>query len=157
MAPHSPQSERPQQWLLTSTHPQVSVLRLRNYVPKQPVVKVGGRRLSLNSNTNRPRLRKTSASEPIDPGVTTHDPPADYPRPNGQSGDHDGAHHHNEEEIPRREKRQGHNNTEKELKIRENARRKAEMNRPSKDIGFGGKDGARGGRIAQPAGKGVAI
>ncbi|TFK56931.1 hypothetical protein OE88DRAFT_1730363 [Heliocybe sulcata] len=119
-----------------------------------------GRRLSLNSNiTTRPRLRTISASEPIEPGVpgvVTHDPPTDYPRPNGPHAEADDHHHDHEEDVPKREKRQGHNNVERELKLRESVHRKADMNRPNKQS-QGGKDGARGGRIAQPAGKALAV
>ncbi|KZT27627.1 hypothetical protein NEOLEDRAFT_105567 [Neolentinus lepideus HHB14362 ss-1] len=121
-------------------------------------MRVGGRRLSHNSNTTRPRLRTiSSASEPIEPGVTTHEPPADYPRPNAPQAAAENLRHEHEEDIPKREKRQGHNNIEKELEIWESAQRKVETNRPSKNSSCGGRDSARGDRIAQPAGKAMAF
>lgn len=63
--------------------------------------------------------------------------------------------HNNEEEVPKKDKKQG--NSENEKKLKELAHRKADATRPTRDTQGGGKNFGAAGRIAQPAGKGLGV
>ncbi|EIM83553.1 uncharacterized protein STEHIDRAFT_170803 [Stereum hirsutum FP-91666 SS1] len=132
-------------------------------------MRVGGRRLSLPSSHIRPHV----PTSPVDEAPRRAASPDDYPRPSAPSSfnqehmdlesevEEDEAeappqHHvpHHDEEPPRREKkREAHGMHDSERKLRENAQRKMEENRPSKEAWNASGHGA-GQRIAQPAGKG---
>jgi hypothetical protein len=84
-----------------------------------------------------------------DPEPTSED--TDYPRP---APPQDLV--NNEEEPPKKDKRQGHGNHDNEKKVREGTYRKMETTRPTRDA-LGGKSGFGGaGRVLQPSGKGFA-
>jgi len=112
-----------------------------------PAVKVGGRRLSVSKpkpHTNGPAPGDTPGPEP-----TSKD--TDYPRP---APPQDLV--NNEEEPPKKDKRQGHGNHDNEKRVRGDTYGKAETNRPTRDAP-GGKSGFGGaGRVLQPSGKGFA-
>ncbi|KAI0931180.1 hypothetical protein AcW2_000121 [Taiwanofungus camphoratus] len=79
----------------------------------------------------------------------------DYPRP-AAPGEQAPPH---EDEAPKKEKKKGNGGEEHERRLQESLYRKAEQNRPRKDLhnaknwnAVGG-----GGRIGQPAGRGVGL
>ncbi|KAI0066579.1 hypothetical protein BV25DRAFT_1835595 [Artomyces pyxidatus] len=116
-----------------------------------PAIRVGGRRLSLPSRPKPPPPSEVAAPSPGEP--------ADYPRPAPPSEEQH-AHYeqdqvppHTEEELPKKEKKQGNGMHDNERRLRESAQRKAEGNRPRKEIIGGGKTVGGGGRISQPGGK----
>ncbi|CAL1694847.1 unnamed protein product [Somion occarium] len=114
-----------------------------------PAMKVGGRRLSVNS-----RPKQHPATEQISPTLPTHEQErTDYPRPAGpgEQQPHEQHHYDDHEEVPRKERKQGHGALEYERRMQESLYRRA----PKKDTAIG-KD-ARGGRIDQPAGKGFVV
>ncbi|KAM5539906.1 hypothetical protein V8D89_006409 [Ganoderma adspersum] len=110
-----------------------------------PAMKVGGRRLSLNSRPRPPIASLSDASKMSPPPADT---PPDYPRP-AAPGEQE-VHHHQqqEEEVPKR--KQGTGGDEHERRIQESLYRKTEQNRPKKELGTGPKVANR---ISQPAGK----
>jgi len=113
-----------------------------------PAVKVGGRRLSVSKPKPRTNFGSAPASV-LAPEPTPED--TDYPRPAPPQDLPN-----NEEEAPKKDKRQGHGNHENEKKVREAAHKKAEATRPTRDA-LGGKSGFGGaGRVLQPSGKGFA-
>ncbi|KAG5717981.1 hypothetical protein E4T56_gene1727 [Termitomyces sp. T112] len=117
-----------------------------------PAIKVGGRRLSVSS---RPKHAATT-----EPTTASPSPPTDYPRPvHTTTGTDEQAHAppppHHEDEPPKKEKR--HQNHEHEKHLRDLAQRKSEATRPSKDLMGGNKGFGAAGRIAQPAGRSLAI
>ena len=79
--------------------------------------------------------------------------PTDYPRPAAPGEQPQHEHHQHEEEQPRREKKHGLSETER--RTQELLHKKADQNRPSKEMGTANKTG--GMRIAQPAGRGVGL
>ena len=72
----------------------------------------------------------------------------DYPRPAPPGEDHPEthAHHNNDEELPRKEKK--HHDMKEQ---------KARPNLPTRDVPIANKGFGAGGRIDQPAGKGLNI
>lgn len=134
-----------------------------------PAVKVGGRRLSVNSRPKQHPATYVSIyneickpcssrdfhlSEQISPTLPTHEQErTDYPRPAGpgEQQPHEQHHYDDHEEVPRKERKQGHGALEYERRMQESLYRRA----PKKDTAIG-KD-ARGGRIDQPAGKGFVV
>ncbi|KAF8844186.1 hypothetical protein BDN67DRAFT_963305, partial [Paxillus ammoniavirescens] len=70
-----------------------------------PALKVGGRRLSINS---RPKPHANSKALPTN--ATDQAENTDYPRPTAQEAGEEQAHPppHNEEEAPKKEKKHGH-------------------------------------------------
>ncbi|KAI0714689.1 hypothetical protein C8Q76DRAFT_619354 [Earliella scabrosa] len=110
-----------------------------------PAMKVGGRRLSLNSRPRPAPPTKYATLPPL--SRSSH-----YPRP-AAPGEQPHAEHHQEEEVPKR--KQGTGADEHERRLQESLYRKAEQNRPKKELQGNPKNvpGA-GGRISQPAGKG---
>ncbi|KAI1790998.1 hypothetical protein LXA43DRAFT_1013999 [Ganoderma leucocontextum] len=141
-----------------------------------PAMKVGGRRLSINS---RPRPPITTLyvifsddTDGIYCGVLKHrgpkpkpkpkpersderkanpppaDTPPDYPRPAAPGEQQVHHQQQQEEEVPK--KKQGTGGEEHERRIQESLYRKAEHNRPKKELGTGTKVVNR---ISQPAGK----
>jgi len=107
-----------------------------------PAVKVGGRRLSISSKPKPATVQEPQViEEPVEP--------TDYPRPAPP----------NEQEDVRDEdkKKQGYGNNERERKRIEVGHKKVEDNMPTKDFGNQPKDRGAGGRIAQPAGKGLSV
>ncbi|EMD32585.1 hypothetical protein CERSUDRAFT_87901 [Gelatoporia subvermispora B] len=118
-------------------------------VPAQraPAMKVGGRRLSV---TTRPKPHPAPAeAKPPSPDADT---PTDYPRPAPP-----GEQHEHEEEPPRKEKRRGNGGDEHERRLQEDLYRKAEQNRPRRDVHGRRNSVGGGGRISQPAGKNIAV
>jgi len=117
-----------------------------------PAMKVGGRRLS---TTTRPKPPAPEPAKAPTPPAEQERP--DYPRPAppGEQPQHDPAHVHDDhEEIPKKDKKQGHGALEHERRLQESALKKAEQNRPSKNMGAGARNNVGGGgRISQPAGK----
>jgi len=110
-----------------------------------PAIRVGGRRLSVNS---RPKAHSPVEAKPPSPPTE----PTDYPRPAAPG---EQTPHHEEEEVPKKEKKKGNGGDEHERRLQENLYRKAELNRPSKDT-HGAKNTnaiGGGGRIGQPAGR----
>lgn len=80
------------------------------------------------------------------------EPPLDYPRPTADSP-HSPVHHRTEEEqLPKKEKKQGHS----DKKVREYAHVKSELTRPTKD-NVGLRKGTSGIRISQPEGKVLSV
>lgn len=77
----------------------------------------------------------------------------DYPRPAPPGEQQPHEHHQHEEEQPRKDKRNGL--PEHERRVQEAVQKKAELNRPSKDMGAANK--TAGIRISQPAGKGFGV
>ncbi|PCH34335.1 hypothetical protein WOLCODRAFT_63820 [Wolfiporia cocos MD-104 SS10] len=119
-------------------------------VQHPPAIKVGGRRLSVSS---RPKPHPATEAKPASP--TTE--PVDYPRP-APPGEQS-PHENHEEEVPKKEKKKGNGGEEHERRLQESLHRKAEQNRPSKD-GHTAKNWnaiGGGGRIGQPAGRGLGI
>ncbi|KAH9926429.1 uncharacterized protein B0H18DRAFT_1006054 [Fomitopsis serialis] len=117
-----------------------------------PAMKVGGRRLSISS---RPRPHLTAEGKLPSP---SGEEPADYPRPAapGEEAPHD---HDGHDEVPKKEKKRGSGGDEHERRLQESLSRKAEQNRPRRDL-----HGARnlnavggGGRIAQPIGRQMSL
>ena len=95
------------------------------------------------------------------PSPTADNERPDYPRPAppGEQQAHDPQHVHDDhDEVPKKEKKRGHGAVEHERRLQEDLMKKADLNRPSKEIGGGapGKSIGGGGRIGQPAGKGLA-
>ncbi|KZT02028.1 uncharacterized protein LAESUDRAFT_738894 [Laetiporus sulphureus 93-53] len=80
--------------------------------------------------------------------------PTDYPRP-AAPGEQAPHHEQHEEEVPRKEKRKGSGGDEHERRLQESLYRKAELNRPRKDMHTGKNRNniGGGGRISQPAGR----
>lgn len=63
----------------------------------------------------------------------------------------------NDDEHPKKEKRQGYGTHDSEKKVRESTHKKAEVIKPTKDAS-GGKGGFGGaGRVLQPSGKGFTV
>ncbi|THH30222.1 hypothetical protein EUX98_g3953 [Antrodiella citrinella] len=122
-----------------------------------PAMKVAGRRLSVS----RPRPHVPAPEQK--PPSPAEDERPDYPRPAppGEQQAHNPDHVHDDhDEVPRKEKRRGHGSPDHERRVQESLMRKAEQNRPTKDLGgnapIKGAVGG-GGRIGQPAGKGFAV
>jgi len=112
-----------------------------------PAVKVGGRRLSVSKPKNR--INGPLPTDTLAPEQTSED--TDYPRP---APPHDVV--NSEEELPKKEKRQGHGSHDNEKKVRESVYKKMEATMPTRDA-LGGKSGFGGaGRVLQPSGKGFA-
>ncbi|EPS99446.1 hypothetical protein FOMPIDRAFT_1060845 [Fomitopsis schrenkii] len=115
-----------------------------------PAVKVGGRRLSISS---RPKPHAGDKS----PSPKGEDP-ADYPRP-AAPGDDAPHNHEPHDDVPKKEKKRGSGGDEHERRLQESLYRKAEQNRPRKNL-HGAKNlnaiGA-GGRIAQPMGRQMSL
>ncbi|KAJ3552637.1 hypothetical protein NM688_g4047 [Phlebia brevispora] len=78
--------------------------------------------------------------------------PADYPRPAAPGTAEPHQHNQHEEEQPKKEKKQGQGAVEHERRLKEDLYRKAEQNRPKKDIPVT-KASVAGTRISQPASK----
>ncbi|KAH9830459.1 uncharacterized protein C8Q71DRAFT_886281 [Rhodofomes roseus] len=120
--------------------------------PHPPAMKVGGRRLSISS---RPKPHFSAEGKPPSP---SGEEPADYPRPAppGEDGPHNHEHH---DEVPKKEKKRGGGGDDHERRLQESLYRKAEQNRPRRDL-HGAKNlnavGA-GGRIAQPIGRQMSL
>jgi len=111
-----------------------------------PAVKVGGRRLSVSKP--KPHINPVPVDAPASE-QTSED--TDYPRPAPPQDLVD-----NQEEPPKKEKRQGHGNHDNEKKMREGTYKKMDATRPTRDA-IGGKVGFGGaGRVLQPSGKGFA-
>ena len=139
-------------------------------------MKVGGRRLS---TTSRPKPHITSyvsfasydlihlGLTPIKYRHTNREAKSqspsdkerpDYPRPAAPEQPHDPQQHPEEdhEEVPPKKEKKGHGALDHERRLQESLYRKAEQNRPTKDLGMSGKNNVGGGgRISQPAGKGI--
>ena len=79
--------------------------------------------------------------------------PTDYPRPAAPGEQPQHEHHQHEEEQPRREKKHGMPDSGR--RTQEILHKRADQNRPSKEMSSTSKAG--GMRIAQPAGKGVGL
>lgn len=92
-----------------------------------------------------------AAPAPVDDDEESAKP--DYPRPAPPGEQQPHEHHQHEEEQPRKDKRNGL--PEHERRVQEAVQKKAELNRPSKDMGAANKTG--GIRISQPAGKGFGV
>jgi len=115
-----------------------------------PVVKVGGRRLSVS----KPKPRTNGPTDPPAPAPAPESTfeDNDYPRP---APPHDI--NNDEGEPPKRERRQGHGNHGGGKKVRECVHRKTEPAKPTRDV-IGGKIGFGGaGRLLQPGGKGFSV
>lgn len=84
--------------------------------------------------------------------------PADYPRP-AAPGDDAPHNHEPHDDVPKKEKKRGSGGDEHERRLQESLYRKAEQNRPRKNL-HGAKNlnaiGA-GGRIAQPMGRQMSL
>lgn len=92
------------------------------------------------------------------PPSPTPNEPTDYPRPAppGEQQAHDPQHVHDDhEEVPKKDRKKGHGGAEHERRLQENIMKRAELNRPTKEMG-GNAAGKGSMRIAQPAGKGFA-
>ncbi|KAJ3489787.1 hypothetical protein NLI96_g1876 [Meripilus lineatus] len=119
---------------------------------RPPAMKVGGRRLS---TTSRPKPHITSEAKSQSPSDKER---PDYPRPAAPEQPHDPQQHPEEdhEEVPPKKEKKGHGALDHERRLQESLYRKAEQNRPTKDLGMSGKNTVGGGgRISQPAGKGI--
>ncbi|KAJ3934414.1 MAG: hypothetical protein NXY57DRAFT_680507 [Lentinula lateritia] len=144
-----------------------------------PAVKVGGRRLSINSKPHTHRAQATSeesdernsfavnnfelsrtnaASEP------SPVPFDDYPRPTSHSQNEENQEHREEnqehrEEVPhlRKDQKYGHGSSPGGGAESYVSSRKTEETMPTRDYNVhgGGKSFGAGGRIVQPAGKGL--
>ncbi|KAF9469520.1 hypothetical protein BDZ94DRAFT_1242596 [Collybia nuda] len=117
-----------------------------------PAVKVGGRRLSVSS---KPKHHAPAEPSPVEPETAPET--LDYPRPAPPGEEQVHAHPplHTEEDNIKKDRK--HGSHENEQKLKELAHHKAEMTRPTKDVAGGHKGFGAGGRIAQPAGKGLHI
>ena len=93
-------------------------------------------------------------SEPKVPSESDEDEPADYPRPAPPGTGEPHQHNQHDEEQPKRDKKQL---LEHERRIQEELQRKAELNRPSKDIPKTKPAAGAAGRISQPQSKVFAI
>lgn len=92
----------------------------------------------------------SEAQKPTEHGAET---PVDYPRP-APPGEQPPP-HHQDDEVPKR--KQGTGADEHERRLQENLHRKAEQNRPKKELQANAKPAGAGGRISQPAGKGFGV
>ncbi|KAH8094686.1 hypothetical protein BXZ70DRAFT_947091 [Cristinia sonorae] len=123
-----------------------------------PAMKVAGRRLSVNT---RPKPSHSSEQKQASPTNNQPEERPDYPRPAppGEQQAHDPQHVHDDhDEVPKKDKKHGHGGAEHERRLQENLMKKAELNRPTKEFGSGGKSAVGGGgRIGQPNGKGFAV
>ncbi|KAF8899357.1 hypothetical protein BD779DRAFT_1667039 [Infundibulicybe gibba] len=116
-----------------------------------PAVKVGGRRLSTTTRPKPAHTPEVATAEPVSPAEEI----LDYPRPAPPGGEEQvHPHVHAEEEIPLKKERKHHDN---ESKLKELAHSKGEMTRPTREHAQNGKGFGAGGRIAQPAGKGLGV
>jgi len=96
-------------------------------------------------------------AEPKPPSPPPAEERPDYPRPAapGEPQAHDPQHVHDDhDELPKKEKKQGFGSLEHERKA-ENLYMKQEQNRPTRDLMNTGKN--TGGKINQPAGKGIGL
>ncbi|KAK7695224.1 hypothetical protein QCA50_002414 [Cerrena zonata] len=120
-----------------------------------PAMKVGGRRLSVNS---RPKPAVGAGQKSPTPPSQEQEP-TDYPRPvaPGDQQVHDPQHPHDDhEEVPKKDKKRGHGALDHERRLQESLHRKAEQNRPTRDLANAKND--RGGKIiGQPAGKAIVV
>ncbi|KAJ3570762.1 hypothetical protein NP233_g4191 [Leucocoprinus birnbaumii] len=126
-------------------------------VPHPPAMKVGGRRRSVSSkhrthNTGSAQTTEQAGSDEAGGGEAVTD---DYPRPahpgEGQVHQHEGHNQYQDEEQAKRDKKLSFNE-----KVKEYPHWKAESTRPTRDAQSNlAKVCGAGGRIAQPAGKGV--
>ncbi|KAF9225202.1 hypothetical protein BS17DRAFT_584470 [Gyrodon lividus] len=114
-------------------------------------VRVGGRRLSINS---RPRPHVASGTPPAN--STNQAENTDYPRPTAQGEGEEHVPPHNEEEAPKKEKKHGHGNHD-QGRLKESAYRKVAAAMPTKDHLTSKHSFGVGGRIDQPMGKTLAI
>ncbi|KIJ66618.1 hypothetical protein HYDPIDRAFT_109707 [Hydnomerulius pinastri MD-312] len=118
-----------------------------------PAVKVGGRRLSV---TSRPKPHAAPGTPPSNTNAEAEN--TDYPRPTTQGEGEEQVHAppHNEEEVPKKEKKHGHGGHD-ERRLKESAYRKAEATMPSKSHSASKGSFGAGGRIGQPMGKTLAV
>ncbi|KAF9236828.1 hypothetical protein BU15DRAFT_49515, partial [Melanogaster broomeanus] len=114
-------------------------------------VKVAGRRLSIHS-----RPRHHAASPPVN--ATNEAEETDYPRPTAHEEGEEQAHvlHHNEEEVPKKEKKHGHGSHDQD-RLKESVHRKVEATMPTKDNPTSHHSFGAAGRIGQPMGKALAV
>ncbi|KIJ13787.1 hypothetical protein PAXINDRAFT_100481 [Paxillus involutus ATCC 200175] len=112
-----------------------------------PAMKVGGRRLSINS---RSKPHATSGALPTN--ATDQAENTDYPRPTAQGAGEEHPPPHNEEEAPKKEKKHGHGSHD-QSRLKESGYRKVGATMPSKDhLTSEHCFGARG-RVVQPTGR----
>ncbi|PSR71102.1 hypothetical protein PHLCEN_2v13071 [Hermanssonia centrifuga] len=111
-----------------------------------PAQKVAGRRMSITA-----RSKPHNTVEQRAPSPQGDDGPIDYPRP-AAPGEQP---QHHEEEHPRRERQQGLGGPEHERRLQEDMLRKAELNRPRKDLNANAR--GSGARISQPAAKAFGV
>ncbi|KAF9049312.1 hypothetical protein BDZ89DRAFT_1154596 [Hymenopellis radicata] len=122
----------------------------------RPAVKVGGRRLSLSArhkphmHPESPTAETTPAPKAVDDSVVDYPRPTRPPQSASEDDGHEAPHH---EEVPKQEKKHGHDN---EKKMKESGYHKVEATRPTREGHFDHKGFGGGGRIAQPSGKGLA-
>ncbi|KAG9308974.1 hypothetical protein JVU11DRAFT_11276 [Chiua virens] len=119
-----------------------------------PALRVGGRRLSINT---RPKLHTTLGTAA--PANTQPTEDADYPRPGAtQGGGEEQAeaetnHPQNEEEVPKKQKKRGHgDHDQNKLRLKESVLRRLDLTTvPSKDHLSSRHWFGAAGRISQPA------
>jgi hypothetical protein len=103
-------------------------------------------------------IHRTLHSEPAPVEDSSGPENVDYPRPavpGEENVDHPNPPLHTDEEAPLKKEKK-HSNHEKEKKLKEREYRKIEATMPTRDM-LGGKGGfGAAGRIAQPAGRGLA-
>ncbi|OCH93001.1 hypothetical protein OBBRIDRAFT_885862 [Obba rivulosa] len=116
---------------------------------RAPAMKVGGRRLSISS-----RPKPHPAPVEATPASPVADEPTDYPRPAPP-----GEQPPREDEPPKKEKKRGNGGDEHERRLQEDLYRKAEQNRPRRDMHGRGNPSSVGGagKTGQPAGKSMTL